>query len=333
MSQLSTDPSTKQNSSLKTGFMIRGKTIVLQDYFPILLFIGLCTFFGILAPRFLTFNNFMIILQQAVVLLVTALGMTFVIIAGSIDLSVGSIVAMSALAAAMASHSIGIWSFIPAAIIGVICGLINGVVFAKGKVPSFIATMGAMTAYRGIVLYFTKGAPEEINNETFLAVFSGRSFGVPHSAIFALVIVILAFIIFNYTVFGREVRAIGGGERVAILTGINVDKVKLTMYGFFGLLCGLAGLLMSARVMAATAQLGIGLELDVIAAVVVGGTPLSGGIGSIQGTILGAFIITILSNGMNQLSVDPYLQSIIKGVVLVAAVFATIDRKKIGIIK
>jgi ribose transport system permease protein len=145
--------------------------------------------------------------------------------------------------------------------------------------------------------------------------------------------VIAVYFIFNNTVFGREVRAVGGGERVAKLTGIKVDRVKLTMYTILGLMCGLAGLLQGARVMAATAQLGIGLELDTIAAVVVGGTPLSGGIGSIQGTILGTLIITILSNGMNMLSVDPYLQSIIKGIVLIAAVFTTIDRSKIGIIK
>lgn len=305
----------------------------IKRYFPILLFVLLSLVFGILSPRFFTFDNAMIILQQAVVLLVTALGMTFVIIGGSIDLSVGSIVALSALAVAKTSTQLGIWAFIPAAIVGVACGLLNGVVFAKGKVPSFIATMGAMVTYRGIVLLFTKGAPITITNDFFLKVFSGRTFGVPHSAIIAILIIIVVYFIFSNTVFGREVKAIGGGERVSFLTGIKVDRVKIIMFAFLGLLCGFAGLLQSARVMAATAQLGQGMELDVIAAVVVGGTPLTGGIGSIQGTILGTFIITILSNGMNMIGVDPYLQSIIKGVVLIAAVFATIDRKKIGIIK
>ena len=157
--------------------------------------------------------------------------------------------------------------------------------------------------------------------------------GVSHAALIALVIAAVCYVIYNHTVFGREVRAIGGGERVAILTGIAVDRVKLTMFVMLGLLCGLAGLLQGARVMAATAQLGIGLELDVIASVVVGGTPLTGGVGSIQGTILGVLIIAVLSNGMNMMSVDPYFQSIIKGIVLVAAVFVTIDRSKISIIK
>ena len=306
---------------------------VIRRYFPIILFTLLCTFFAIMQPRFLTFSNAMIVLQQAVVLLVTALGMTFVIIGDSIDLSVGSIVALAALGAAMATEYIGMWAFVPAALIGIVCGLLNGLLFAKDKVPSFIATMDAMTAYRGIVLYFTKGAPVEIENNLFLKIFSGRSFGVPHSAVIAIVIVALAYVIFNNTVFRREVRAVGGGERVALLTGIKVDRVKLTMFVILGLLCGLAGMLMSARVMAATAQIGIGLELDVIAAVVVGGTPLSGGIGSIQGTILGTLIIAVLSNGMNMRSVDPYLQSLIKGIVLIVAVFTTVDRTKIGIIK
>jgi ribose transport system permease protein len=324
---VSTDKTSKGAAgSSRTKFNIR-------TYFPVLLFIVLCLIFGIASSRFFTFDNAMIVLQQAVVLLVTALGMTFVVVGGSIDLSVGSIVAMSALAAAVASHSMGIAAIIPAMIVGTLCGTVNGVLFAKGKVPSFIATLGTMTVYRGIVLYWTRGAPEEITNDLFLAVFSGRTMGVPNSALIAVVIIIVIYIVFNNTVFGREVRAIGGGERVAILTGIRVDRAKLLMFVLLGLLSGIAGLLQGARVMAATAQLGIGLELDVIASVVVGGTPLTGGVGSIQGTILGVLIITVLSNGMNMMSVDPYLQSIVKGVVLVAAVFVTIDRTKIGIIK
>ena len=144
---------------------------------------------------------------------------------------------------------------------------------------------------------------------------------------------IVAAIIFNHTVFGREVRAVGGGERVALLSGIRVNNVKLWVFVLCGALCGLAGLLQSARTMAATAQLAQGLELDVIAAVVVGGTPLTGGIGRIRGTVLGVLIIAILSNGMNMTGVDPYLQNILKGLVLIIAVFLTIDRSKILIIK
>jgi len=305
----------------------------LRRYFPVILFLALCAFFGLLSPRFLTTANFAIVLQQTVVLLVAALGMTFVIIAGSIDLSVGSIVAIAALVAASLSSDLGIWAIFPAMLVGTLAGLLNGLIFAKGKVPSFMVTLGTLVAYRGVVLYFTRGAPVEITNVVFLRTYSGRTADIPNAAIIALLVAIIAFIIFNYTVFGREVRAVGGGERVAVLTGIKVDRVKILVFTLSGLLCGLAGLLQSARVYAATAQLGQGLELDVIAAVVVGGTPLTGGVGSIQGTVLGALIITILSNGMNMLGVDPYIQNIVKGIVLVAAVFVTIDRAKIGIIK
>jgi ribose transport system permease protein len=306
---------------------------VVRRFFPIALLLILCIAFSFLSPRFLTWSNLLIVLEQGTVLLVAALGMTFVIMAGSIDLSVGSIVALSALAAAITSDSLGAAAIIPATLVGILAGLVNGIIVAKGKVPSFIATMGAMVIYRGIVLLFTKGAPVSIDGEGFLTAFADRTFGIPHSVIIGLALAALAYVILNRTVFGREVRAVGGGERVASLTGIRVVRVKIWMFTFLGALCGIAGLLQAARAMAATAQLGEGLELDVIAAVVVGGTPLTGGIGSIFGTILGVLIITLLSNGMNMIGVDPYLQNIIKGVVLIGAVFLTIDRKKIGIIK
>ena len=306
---------------------------VVRRFFPIALLVILCIAFSLLSPRFLTWSNLLIVLEQGTVLLVAALGMTFVIMAGSIDLSVGSIVALSALTAAITSDSLGAAAIIPATAVGILAGLANGIIVAKGKVPSFIATMGAMVIYRGIVLLFTKGAPVSIDGEGFLTAFADRTFGIPHSVIIGLALAALAYVILNRTVFGREVRAVGGGERVASLTGIRVVRVKVWMFTFLGALCGIAGLLQAARAMAATAQLGEGLELDVIAAVVVGGTPLTGGIGSIFGTILGVLIITLLSNGMNMIGVDPYLQNIVKGVVLIGAVFLTIDRKKIGIIK
>jgi ribose transport system permease protein len=305
----------------------------LRRLFPIAVLVVLCAVFSALSPRFLTLGNLSIVLEQGTVLLVAALGMTFVIIAGSIDLSVGSIVALSALASALTADQLGAAAIIPAAAVGVAAGLVNGVIIAKGKVPSFIATMGAMVVYRGIVLLFTRGAPISIDGDDFLSTYADRSWGIPHSVAIGLALAAVAFVILNRTVFGREVRAVGGGERVAVLTGIRVARVKIAMYALLGGLCGIAGLLQGARAMAATAQLGEGLELDVIAAVVVGGTPLTGGVGSIFGTMLGVLIITLLSNGMNMIGVDPYLQNIVKGTVLVGAVFVTIDRKKIGIIK
>ncbi|UPK37216.1 ABC transporter permease [Bradyrhizobium sp. 186] len=313
------------------------RSIVLVDLlrrsFPFLFLVVLIAVFSAFSSRFLSFDNLMTVLEQGTVLLVASLGMTFIIMAGSIDISVGSIVGIAALVAAVTAGKLGVWAIVPAVMIGAACGTVNGLLLALGKVPSFIATMGTMVVYRGFVLLFTRGAPVSIEDDGFMASYSGYSMGISHAVIVGLALALVAWVIINYTVFGREVRAIGGGERVSILTGIAVTRVKIYMYVLLGALCGIAGLLQGARTMAASAQLGAGLELDVIAAVVVGGTPLTGGLGSIVNTMLGVLIITLLSNGMNMTGVDPYLQSIIKGIVLICAVFITIDRKKIGIIK
>lgn len=304
-----------------------------RQWFPVGLLLVLCLGFALTSDRFLTVNNGLIILQQSAVLLVAAVAMTFVIVSGSIDLSVGSVVALSALGAAALSPEMGVWAILPAVAIGVLCGLLNGLLFAYGKIPSFIVTLGTMVIFRGLVLLYTKGAPVSISDRDFLLLYTSRSLGIPNAVLIAIAATLVAALIFNHTVFGREVRAIGGGERVALLSGIRVDRVKLWVFVLCGALCGLAGLLQSARTMAATAQLAQGLELDVIAAVVVGGTPLTGGVGRIRGTVLGVLIIAILSNGMNMTGVDPYLQNILKGLVLIVAVFLTIDRSKISIIK
>ncbi len=305
----------------------------LRNFFPILLLLSLSVAFALSSDRFLTVNNGLIVLQQSTVLIVVSLAMTFVIVAGSIDLSVGSTVALSALATAATSGSLGAFALVPGVLVGICCGLLNGLLFAYGKIPSFIVTLGTLVIYRGVVLLFTKGAPVSISNADFLLVYTTRTFGVPNTVLIAIAALVLVTIIFNQTVFGREVRAVGGGERVALLSGIPVNSVKLGVFVLCGALCGLAGLLQASRTMAATAQLAEGLELDVIAAVVVGGTPLTGGIGKIRGTVLGVLIIAILSNGMNMIGMDPYLQNIIKGAVLIVAVFLTIDRSKILIIK
>lgn len=305
-----------------------------RKYFPFILMIVLCTIFTISNERFFTINNLLIIAQQMVVTLIAALGMTFVIVTGSVDLSVGSIVALCALTTARTVPALGVLAFLPAAAVGLICGLVNGVVFTKGKVPSFIVTMGAMVSYRGIVLLITHGIPVEIKDANFIKVFSGRTFfNLPNAVLFALLITAVMYFVFRSFAFSREVRAVGGAERVARLTGIRVDRIKILVYVLLGLMAGLAGMFQAARTYAATPTLGEGMELDVIAAVVVGGTPMSGGIGSILGTLLGTFIISVLSNGMNIMGLSPEIQQIAKGIVLILAVFATIDRKKIGVIK
>ncbi len=305
----------------------------LRRGFPAIFLVILVIVFTIMSPRFLSLDNLSTVLEQGTVLRVAAVGGSFIIMAGSIDISVGAMVAVAALVAALTADTLGALAIIPAVVVGVMCGLLNGLLLAVGKVPSFIATLGTQVVYRGLVLYFTKGAPVEIRNDGFLSAYSSVSFGIPHTVMIGVALAIVVWGIFKFTVFGREVLAIGGGERVSILTGIAVTRVKILMFMLLGALCGVAGLLQGARTMAATSQLGLGLELDVIASVVVGGTPLTGGLGSITNTFLGVLIVTLLSNGMNMAGVDPYLQNIIKGAVLITAVFINIDRKKIGIIK
>jgi ribose transport system permease protein len=306
---------------------------MLRRGFPAIFLFILVVVFTIMSPRFLSLGNLSTVLEQGTVLLVASVGATFIIMAGSIDISVGAIAAVSALVAALSADTLGAFAIVPAVMVGALCGGINGLLVAVGKVPSFVATLGTQVVFRGLVLYFTKGAPVEILNNSFLDTYSSITFGIPHTVMIGLGLAVVAWVIFRYTVFGREVLAIGGGERVSILTGIAVTRVKITMFVLLGALCGMAGLLQGARTMAATSQLGLGLELDVIAAVVVGGTPLTGGLGSITNTFLGVLIVTLLSNGMNMAGVDPYLQNIIKGLVLITAVYINIDRKKIGVIK
>ncbi len=309
-----------------------GPTAV-KDLFPILLLVVLCAAFAVANPQFVELTNLVTILQQAVTLLVVALGLTFVIIAGSIDLSVGSIVGLSTVVSALTAPTLGAAAIVPSCVVGLVAGAINGVVFVKGKVPSFIVTLGAMVVYRGVILIFTSGTTISIDNAGFVDAYGGKSFGLPHSVVIAAVLAAVCLVVLNHTVFGREVRAVGGGERVAALTGIRVERVKIGIYMLLGVLAGVAGVLNGAWSMSATAQMGTGLELDAIGAVVVGGTPLTGGQGSVLRTVLGCLIMVILSNGMDMIGLDPYIQNIAKGLVLVAAVFVTIDRSKIGVIK
>jgi ribose transport system permease protein len=305
-----------------------------RRWFSTVMLIVLIAVFSLLSDRFATFENGRVILEQSVVLMVVALGATLVIIGGSIDLSVGSIVGISSVITAILVTTMGIWQAVLVAImIGAILGTINGLVFAYGKIPSFIVTLGMLTAVRGVILGITEGSPTIIRDESFINLFSGRTFGISHGVMVAVIMFIITILVLERVAFGREVRAVGAGEKVAWLTGIRVNRAKVLMFMFSGLMAGVAGVLLAARARVGDATQGIGLELEVIAAVVIGGTPLTGGIGRAWGTIIGALTIGVLSNGLNILGVPSYWQQIITGFVLVVAVFLTIDRKKIGIIK
>jgi ribose/xylose/arabinose/galactoside ABC-type transport system permease subunit len=300
-------------------------------YVPFLALILLLVGFGIAeSERFLTVRNAQIILLQSAVLIIVGLGMTFVIIAGSIDLSVGSLVAVAAMLSAAAANQWGLAGGLSVALlVGAAAGLVNGLVFTVLRVPSFIATLGMLSVARGFTIIYSGGAPIPIQDAGQVL----RLGTWPAPVFVAALAVVVCQVIYRLTPFGRYVQGIGGNERVALLSGVPVDRTKTLIFVVSGLMAGLGGLVTAARLGAGTPQAGTGFELDVISAVVIGGTPLTGGIGTMYSTAVGALVISTLSNGLVILGVPSEVQTVIKGIVLVLAVFISLDRRKIGIIK
>jgi ribose transport system permease protein len=290
----------------------------------------LCLFFEVTTDRFLSLMNISIVAQQAAINIVLAAGMTFVILTGGIDLSVGSILAGSAMVALIASHVPGYGMLgIPAALaIGLGFGLINGILIAWLKLPPFIVTLGSLTAVRGIARLM--GSDTTVFNPelSFAFIGNGTFLGVPWLVIIALAVVVISWVILRRTVLGNRIYAVGGNPDAARLAGIKVWQILLFVYSMSGLLSGLGGVMSAARLYAANGlQLGQSYELDAIAAVILGGTSFTGGVGSIWGTLIGALIIAILSNGLILLGISDIWQFIIKGLVIIGAV--ALDRYRL----
>ena len=316
------------------------KKIISKESFstalPILFLLALIIGFSVGSPVMLNPQNITNILRQSAVLLIVSCGATFIVLQGSIDLSVGSIVTLTGIAGAILirDYQLGIWALPAAMLGGGAVGALNGFLFAYGKVPSFLVTLGALFALDGLALLLSDGQAVQLMDRSYARVASGSLIGtLPNIALSSFIVFIVTSMIGKYTKFGRYMYAIGGGERVARLSGIPVDRFKLYAFIFSGILCGLAGALMMARLQAGSPRMGEGLVLDSIAAVVISGTALPGGVGGVHRTILGVFIIGILSNGLNVNAVDANTQIILKGVIMVAAVFLTIDRTKINNLK
>ncbi|MBR5350278.1 MAG: ribose ABC transporter permease [Prevotella sp.] len=286
-----------------------------------------------LSDHFATSDNLFNVLRQVSVNVCISVGMTMVILTGGIDLSVGSILALAGAVAAgltrdglsfpSADLFIGFtfWGGILAALlIGTLLGWVNGVMITTFKVPPFIATLGMLTIARGLTMLYTGGFPITGLGKGFEYVGTGWFLGIPMPVWIALIVVIVFAFIMRHTIFGRHIYAIGGNERASLISGIKVNRVKLIVYTLAGTLAGLAGLLVTARLDSAQPNAGVSYELDSIAAVVIGGTSLSGGKGSVIGTIIGALIIGVLNNGLVLLGVSPFWQQVIKGIVILAAV-------------
>jgi ribose transport system permease protein len=294
--------------------------------------LGLALVLWALTPHFLTISNLLNIAEQATIIAIIAVGMTFVIITGGIDLSVGSVLAFAGVVMASVLHS-GLP--LPLALIvglgaGLLCGLVNGLLITVGRLPPFIATLGMMSVARGAALMFTEGRPISGFSENFRSLATGEVLRIPAPVIIMIGVYVIAHFVLRRTKLGRYTYAIGGNEEAALLSGINVKLYKTMVYGLAGLLSGLAAILLTARLNSAQPIAGMSYELDAIAATVIGGTSLLGGEGTVVGTLIGALIMAVLRNGLNLLGVSSFIQQIVIGTVIIVAVLIDMALKRRG---
>ncbi|WP_078411689.1 ribose ABC transporter permease RbsC [Priestia abyssalis] len=318
------------NSGVKPAGRLNYVDNAMQKLGPLVGLFILIMIVSILNPSFLAPLNILNLLRQVAINALIAYGMTFVILTGGIDLSVGSILALSsALMAGMIVSGVDpILAILIGCVLGALMGMVNGLLVIKGKMAPFIATLATMTVYRGLTLVYTDGNPITGLGDNYLFQLFGRGYflGIPVPAVTMMVSFAILWVILHKTPFGRQTYAIGGNEKAAIISGIKVPRVKVMIYSLAGLLSALAGAILTSRLNSAQPTAGTSYELDAIAAVVLGGTSLSGGRGRIFGTLIGALIIGTLNNGLNLLGVSSFYQMVVKGIVILIAVL--IDRKK-----
>ncbi|WP_429814010.1 ABC transporter permease [Ensifer sp. B1-9] len=303
----------------------------LKQYGGILLsLVMLCVVFSFLNPRFMSVVNFMNILQQVAVVAIAAFGMTWVILLGEIDLSVGSIIAVAGMVGAQC-FAFGL-GFAPAIVLtllaGALMGMLNGVLTAKLLLPSFIVTVATMGIYRGMVSLPTNGAPAMIENPTWTAIGTESLLGLPIIIWVVAILFLVNHILLSKTSFGRRAYLTGGNREAAVYSGIKVDRLKITIFMISGVMAAISGVLLSSRLFSAQTNAGMSYELDAIAAAVLGGTSLAGGVGTMVGTLIGALIIGVMNNGMNMLSVPYFYQLIVKGLVILIAVWLDVRAKQ-----
>lgn len=283
---------------------------------------------AVTADNFLTVNNLLNVLRQISINALIAFGMTFVILTGGIDLSVGSILALSsALAAGLMAGGTNTFLAVAAGLgAGVLMGTVNGLLVAKGRLAPFIVTLATMTVFRGFTLVYTDGKPITGLNKDFAIFGKGYFLQIPMPIIWMGIAFAVLYIILKHTTFGRRVYGIGSNEEAMWLSGIDISKIKIVVYAISGLFASVSGIILTSRLNSAQPTAGAAYELDAIAAVVLGGTSLSGGRGKIAGTLVGAVIIGVLDNGLNLLNVSSFYQQVVKGAVILIAVL--FDRSK-----
>ena len=290
----------------------------------------LCIILSVLVPqKFLTYNNFRTILRSISTTAIVAFGMTFVIITGGIDLSVGSVIALSGtLCAGLISNG---WNYLLAVLVGLavgtLCGVVNGLIISRTPIPPFIVTMAMMNIARGSSYIYSSGKPIRTPDD-FGSFGNGYFLSVPIPVIVMAILMILSILLLSKSKFGRFVYAIGGNEEAAKFSGIDTKKIIWLVYILIAFLASFSGIITASRLYSGQPTVGQGFEMDVIAATVLGGTSMAGGVGKIGGTMIGAIIIGVLSTGMNLLKIPSFYQMIVMGLVVLAAVYIDVRRKK-----
>lgn len=312
---------------------------IVQKYGIVIALLLACLVLSLLSNNFLTGRNLLNVLRQTSINGVLAIGMTFVILTRGIDLSVGSVVALTGVvAASFATTSTS--GFIPGApwpaiialaigiAVGMGCGTISGVIVARFRVPAFVATLGMLSAARGLTLLYSGGRPVPGLSPGFRWIGTGDVLGIPVPILVLLAVFAGAWFVLSQTRFGRHVYAVGGNPHAAKVSGLPVERIRLLVYVISGGLAGLAGMILAARTGSALPQAGVAYELDAIAAVVIGGTSLAGGVGRVTGTLVGALLIGVMNNGLDLMGVESYYQQVIKGILIVAAVMLDQSRNR-----
>jgi ribose/xylose/arabinose/galactoside ABC-type transport system permease subunit len=295
----------------------------IRQYGLLIVFGLICLIISLITPQFLTVSNWTIIVTQVSINALLAFGVTFVIITGGIDLSLGSIVAVAGVTSAMLAHPDSYPVLIPISmglLAGLLMGAFNGFIITKSKIAPFIVTLGTMTIGRGLALIMSDGRPVSNLSDSFNYLGSGTVLGIPVLILIFIVVFALCSIILSKTILGRYIYAVGGNEQAARASGINIDRVKLAVYSISGLLAGLAGILLASRITTGQPNAGAGFELDAIAAVVIGGTSTTGGRGSMTGTLIGVLLIGVINNGLDLLNVTSYYQQVVMGIIIIGAV-------------
>lgn len=296
-------------------------------YRSVLILLVICVFATILSPSFLSVTNLFNVFKQITVAGIVGCGMTFVILTGGIDLSVGSILGLSGVLASGVLASTGNTAVAVAVslTVGIACGAVNGFFVSVCGIPPFISTLGMMTLLRGVILVYTKGSPIPIKSDAYKFFGKGSIAGIPVPVIILIIVFLLAHYILTQTSYGRSVYAVGGNREAARLSGIRVKTSEFLVYTLNGLMCGMAGLILTARLGSAQSTRGTGIEMDAIAAVILGGTSLSGGVGFVLPTVVGAMIMGIIDNILTLMNVNPHATNIVKGAVILIAVL--VDKK------